>query len=52
VVELAVEKGASLILMAVSSQKQLLELSDNMATKIDVQFDSDTREALLKALCD
>jgi ATP-dependent Lon protease len=52
VVELAVEKGASLILMPVSSRKQLFELSDDMATKIDVQFYSDAREALLKALSD
>lgn len=52
VVELAVEKGASLILMPVSSRKQLFELSDDMATKIDVQFYADAREALLKALAD
>jgi ATP-dependent Lon protease len=52
VVELAVEKGASLILIPVSSRKQLFELSDDMATKIDVQFYADAREALLKALCD
>jgi ATP-dependent Lon protease len=52
VLELAVEKGASLILMPVSSRKQLFELSDDMATKIDVQFYADAREALLKALAD
>ena len=52
VVELAVEKGASLILMPVSSRKQLFELSDDMATKIDVQFYTDAREALLKALAE
>src|SRR5207344_3375704 len=50
VVELAVEKGASVILMPVSSRKQLFDLSDDMATKIDVQFYADAREALLKAL--
>jgi ATP-dependent Lon protease len=52
VVELAVEKGATVILMPVSSRKQLFDLSDDMATKIDVQFYADAREALLKALCD
>jgi ATP-dependent Lon protease len=52
VVELAVEKGATLILMPVSARKQLFDLSDDMATKIDVQFYSDVREALLKALSD
>lgn len=52
VVELAVEKGASLTLMPVASRKQLFELSDDMATKIDVQFYADAREALRKALAD
>jgi ATP-dependent Lon protease len=52
IVELAVEKGASLLLMPVSARRQLFELSDEMATKIDVQFYADTREALLKALSD
>jgi ATP-dependent Lon protease len=52
VVELAVEKGATVILMPVSARKQLIDLSDDMATKIDVQFYADAREALLKALCD
>jgi ATP-dependent Lon protease len=50
VVELAVEKGAALLLMPVSSRRQLFELSDDMATRIDIQFYADTREALLKAL--
>jgi len=52
IVELAVEKGATLILMPVSARKQLFELSDDMATKIDVQFYTDARESLLKALTD
>jgi ATP-dependent Lon protease len=52
VVELAVEKGATVILMPVSSRKQLFDLSDDMATKIDVQFYADAKEALLKALSD
>ena len=50
IAEIAVEKGASALLMPVSTRKQLLVLSDDMATKIDVQFYSDARDALLKAL--
>lgn len=52
VVELAVEKGASVILMPISARKQLFDLSDEMATKITVLFYSDVREALIKAIAD
>ncbi|MBK8265331.1 MAG: protease Lon-related BREX system protein BrxL [Nannocystis sp.] len=52
VAELAVEKGAATLLMPVSSRRQLYDLSDDMATKVDVQFYSDVRDALLKALVD
>jgi ATP-dependent Lon protease len=52
VVELAVEKGASVVLMPVSSRKQLFELSDDLATKVTVVFYSDAREALIKAIAD
>lgn len=48
--ELAVEKGASTLLMPVSARRQLFDLSDAMATKVDIQFYSDTPDALLKAL--
>ena len=50
IAELAVEKGASTLLMPVSARRQLYELSDDMATKIDVQFYSDVRDALFKAI--
>ena len=50
IVELAVEKGATTILMPVSCRRQLNDLSDDMATKADVQFYSDARDAMLKAL--
>jgi ATP-dependent Lon protease len=50
IVEIAVEKGASKLLLPVSTRKQLIDLSDEMATKIDIQFYSDARDALLKAL--
>lgn len=50
IVELAVEKGASRVLLPVSCRKQLYDLSDDMATRIDVQFYLDVRDALLKAV--
>jgi ATP-dependent Lon protease len=52
VTEIAIEKGAEMLLIPVSSRKQLYELSDEMATKINIQFYSDTREALIKSLCE
>ncbi len=50
IVELAVEKGAQGVLLPVSSRRQLIDLSDDMATKVDVQFFADARDAMLKAL--
>ena len=50
IVEIAIEKGASKLLLPVSTRKQLIDLSDEMATKIDIQFYADARDALLKAL--
>ncbi|MBZ9539992.1 MULTISPECIES: BREX system Lon protease-like protein BrxL [Modicisalibacter] len=49
-VEIAVEKGATAILMPVTCRKLLFDLSDEMATKVDIQFYLDARDALLKAL--
>ena len=49
-VELAIDKGAATILLPVSARKQLFDLSDDMATKVNVQFYSGTTDALLKAL--
>jgi ATP-dependent Lon protease len=40
------------LLLPVSCRKQLFELSDEMATKIDIEFYQDGRDALLKALTD
>ena len=51
-VEIAVEKGATAILMPVACRRQLIDLSDDMATKVDIQFYSDARDALLKAVSD
>lgn len=50
VVELAVDKGAATVLIPVSARKQLFDLSDDMATKVNVQFYSDMTDALLKAI--
>lgn len=50
IAEIAVEKGATALLMPVACRRQLFDLSDDMATKIDIQFYSDSRDALLKAI--
>jgi ATP-dependent Lon protease len=50
--ELAVEKGAKSLLLPVACRKQLFDLSDEMATKLDIEFYQDARDALLKALVD
>ncbi|MBA7647178.1 hypothetical protein ES703_54948 [subsurface metagenome] len=50
ITEIAVEKGATSLLMPVACRRQLVDLSDDMATKVDVQFYSDARDALLKAI--
>lgn len=52
IAEIAVEKGASALLMPVTCRRQLIDLSDDMATKIDIQFYSDARDALLKAIAE
>ena len=50
ITEIAVEKGATSLIMPVSCRRQLFDLSDDMATRIDIQFYSDARDALLKAM--
>ena len=50
VVEIAIEKGASTVLVPVSSRRQLNDLSDEMATKVNLLYYLDARDALLKAL--
>lgn len=50
IAEIAVEKGATALLMPVACRRQLFDLSDEMATKVDVQFYSDARDALIKAI--
>ncbi len=50
--EQAVEKGAKSLLLPVACRRQLFDLSDDMATKLDIEFYQDGRDALLKALAE
>lgn len=50
--ELAIDKGATSLLMPVTVRKQLFNLPDDLATKIDIQFYADPKEALVKSLAD
>ncbi len=52
IAELAIDKGASALLMPVSARKQLFNLPDDLATKIDIQFYTDSKEALVKSLAE
>lgn len=50
IAELAIEKSASTLLIPISARRQLYDLSDEMAMRLNVLFYGDVREALLKAL--
>ena len=50
IAELAVEKGAVTLLMPISSRKQLFNLSDEMATKVSIEFYADPADSFLKAV--
>ncbi len=50
VAELAVEKGAAQLLMPISARRQLLDLPDEMATKINIVFYADPADGLMKAM--
>ncbi len=50
VAEVAVEKGASTLLMPISARKLLFNLSDEMATKISIEFYADPADAFCKAV--
>jgi ATP-dependent Lon protease len=50
VAELAVEKGAAYLLMPISSRRQLFDLPDEMATKINIEFYADAPDAFMKAI--
>jgi len=48
--ELAVEKGATTLLIPLNARKQLNELSDEMITKINIQYYTDLKDCLIKAI--
>ncbi|WP_240666225.1 protease Lon-related BREX system protein BrxL [Oerskovia turbata] len=48
--EHAMEKGATTLLLPVSARRQLLDVSDEVATKVSFLFYADAKDALLKAL--
>jgi ATP-dependent Lon protease len=50
VVESVADKGAKTLLMPVATRKQLIELPDEIATRVAIIFYTDARDALLKAL--
>ena len=47
--ELAHEKSATTILMPISTRKQLFSLSDDIATKLNIEFYKDPVDAVFKA---
>jgi len=48
--ELAMEKGASALLVPVSARRQLIDVSDEVATRVAFIYYADAQDALLKAL--
>lgn len=50
VFEMAADKGATTLLAPVSVRKQLLDLPDDLATRVNLIFYADARDALMKGL--
>ena len=48
--EMAIDKSATTLLMPISARKQLFDLPDVAATKLNIEFYSDAADALLKAV--
>jgi ATP-dependent Lon protease len=48
--EIAVEKGATTLLVPLNARKQLNDLSDEMVTKINIQYYTDLKDCLVKGL--
>lgn len=48
--EIAVEKGATTLLIPLNARKQLNDLSDDMITKINIQYYTDLKDCLIKSL--
>ncbi len=51
-VELAVEKGASTVMLPVALRRQLNDLSDDMAARITLVYYTDVRDALVKGIAE
>jgi ATP-dependent Lon protease len=52
IAEISVEKGATTLLIPLNARKQLNELSDDMITKINIQYYTDLKDCLIKALAE
>jgi ATP-dependent Lon protease len=52
IAELAVEKGATTLLIPLNARKQLNDLSDDMITKINIQYYTDLKDCLVKCIQD
>jgi ATP-dependent Lon protease len=50
--EIAIEKGATTLLFPLNARKQLNDLSDDMITKINIQYYTDLKDCLIKTLMD
>ena len=48
--ELSVEKGATTLLVPLNARKQINDLSDDMITKINIQYYTDLKDCLIKSL--
>lgn len=48
--EIAVEKGATTLLIPINARKQLNDLSDEMITKINIQYFTGLKDCLAKTL--
>jgi ATP-dependent Lon protease len=51
-VEIAVEKQATVLLMPVAARRHLNDLPDEIWTKINIEFYSDPGDAFFKALAE
>ena len=52
IAEVAVEKGATTLLIPLNARKQLNDLSDEMITKLNIQYYTDLKDCLVKVLMD
>jgi len=50
--KILIQKGAAALLMPISSRRQLFDLPDEMATKINIEFYADAAYASAKAIID